>query len=116
MHMFKVSRQKTTQNLTAITQNLHTPEEKLICFSALLGLKTLDLIGRKLAIIELLEEETPYTEISKKIGVSSATIASVTNSMAPSVRQMITTKLAQEKRIDTLTNKLWKVLPSWLKS
>ncbi|MBU0978467.1 MAG: Trp family transcriptional regulator [Patescibacteria group bacterium] len=113
--MARVSHQSTAQNLSAIARSLESAEEKLICFSALLGNKTLELIGRKLAIIELLEQEIPYTEISQRLGVSSATIASVTQNMAPSVRQMISAKLHQEKKIDRLTNQIWKFLPDWLK-
>jgi len=114
--MPRVSHTATADHLAVIAKNLHSPEEKLICFSALLGNKTLELIGRKLAIINLLEKKVPYTEICKRLGVSSATIASVTQSMAPSVRQMITDKLNQEKRIDFLTNKIWALLPDWIKA
>ena len=114
--MPKVSHQKTTQHLTTIAQNLQTPEEKLIVFSSLLGNKTLDLISRKLAIIELLEDQVPYTEISSKLSVSSATIASVNQSMSPSVRKLISSKLGQEKKIDQITNQIWKNIPAWLKS
>jgi len=115
MYMARVSHHQTALNLSAIARSLESAEEKLICFSALLGNKTLSLIGRKLAIIELLEQEIPYTEISRRLGVSSATIASVTQSMAPSVRQMIATKLNQEKKIDRLTDQIWNLLPNWLK-
>jgi len=114
--MARVSHQQTTQNLALIADNLHSPEERHICFSALLGGKTLDLISRKLAIIELLEQELPYSQISKRLGVSSATIALVTQTIAPSVRQMISSKLHTERKIDQITNQIWKVLPNWLKS
>ena len=107
---------KTAQKIIHLLDSLKTEEEKEACLSALLTSSEMKQLAKRLKIVELLEKEVPYHRISKKLRVSSATIASVNQSFSLSARKVIVQKIGQNQAVDKLADQIWHRLPGWLKA
>ena len=103
---------KTTQKIARLLESLKTSEEKAACLEAMLTPSEIAQLDKRLKVVELLEKQIPYHQISKKLKVSSATIASVNQSFSEATREVIVKKINQNQVVDNLADQFWNHLPS----
>jgi uncharacterized protein YerC len=107
--------QQLLDQLTRVLAEISTPEEMKQFLGDFLTKTELNVLSKRLAILTLLAQNTSYTEIQKRLKVSSATISSVAE-MRPTqggklaIQTMQSTQWAEE-----MTQKIWDRLPEFLK-